>query len=225
MKVRDIMTTDVITVGPEDSLKDVASILAGMGISGVPVCDVERRVVGVISEADILYKELDTRDRAGIMAAWLVAGPGGKKVRKAGARSVREAMTTPAITISPTRSIAEAARVMTVRKFNRLPVVKGDSLVGIITRADLVRAFVRSDDEIRREIVDDVIVDALGLSPSGVRVDVRGGGVHLGGTLKARSDALLVQRLVGRVPGVVSIESELAWSVDDTRCREAVAPS
>jgi CBS domain-containing protein len=219
MKVRDLMTTDVVTVGPEDSLKDVASILTGLGVSGLPVCDVDRHVMGVISEADILYKELDPKERTGGALAWLVDGTDGRTMRKARARKAREAMSVPPITISPFRPVAEAARVMTLQGINRLPVVKGDRLVGIITRADLVRAFVRGDEEIEREIRGDVIVRALCLPSEELDIAVDGGNVRLTGLVAARSDALLLERLVGRVPGVVSLESAVTWHVDDTRGR------
>jgi CBS domain-containing protein len=219
MKVRDIMTSDVVTVGPEDSLKDVASILTALGVSGLPVCDLERRVIGVVSEADILYKELDPKERTGGALAWLVDGTDGKTIRKASARKVADAMSVPAITISPFRSVAEAARVMTLHGINRLPVVKGESLVGIVTRADLVRAFLRSDEQIEREIREDVIVRALCLPSREFDIQVDGGNVRLSGLVEARTDALLLERLVGRVPGVVSVEASITWNVDDTRAR------
>jgi CBS domain-containing protein len=221
MKVRDIMTRDVVTIGPEDSLKDAASILTSLGISGLPVCDVDRHVLGVISEADILYKEVDPKERSGGSLAWLGDGSRGRPIRKAQARTVREAMSAPAVTISPYRSVAEAARTMTLQNVNRLPVVKGEALVGIVTRADLVRAFVRNDDEIEREIRDDLVVQALCLSSADFRIDVDGGNVRLDGRVDARSDAMLLERLVGRVPGVVSLESNVDWNVDDTRRRPA----
>ena len=217
MKVRDIMTSDVVTVGPEDSLKDVASILTGLGVSGLPVCDANRHVIGVISEADILYKELDPKERSGGVLAWIVDGTDGKTIRKATARKVADAMSAPAITISPFRSVAEAARIMTLQGINRLPVVKGETLVGIVTRADLVRAFVRTDEEIALEIREDVVVKALCLPPGELDVRVDGGNVTLMGLVAARSDAMLLERLVGRVPGVVSLESAVTWNVDDTR--------
>lgn len=222
MKVRDIMTRDVVTVGPEDSLKDVASILTALGVSGLPVCDVNRHVVGVISEADILYKELDPRERSGGALAWVVDPAEGRTLRKARARKAGETMSTPAITISPHRSVAEAAHLMTRHGINRLPVVKGEKLVGIVTRADLVRAFSRGDDEIEREIRSDVLVQALSLSAAALQVEVDGGNVRLAGAVDARSDALMLERLVGRVPGVVSVESSVSWSVEDMRGRPVV---
>src|SRR5262249_40626522 len=125
MKISELMHRDVVSVSPETTLKEVAALLVANRISGVPVCLSDGRVVGVVSEADIIVKEQTEpahRDRARFEA------------ETAGA-----AMTTPALTVSPQQDVVEAARLMTSKQVNRLPVVKGSRLVGIITRADLVR--------------------------------------------------------------------------------------
>ncbi len=106
---------------------------------------------------------------------------------------------------------------MTEHGINRLPVLKGDELVGIVTRTDLVRAFVRSDEEIRREIVEELLRRTLWLEvPEAIGVDVERGAVRLKGHLERRSDAALLERLVARVPGVVSVQADLSWTTDDT---------
>jgi CBS domain-containing protein len=216
MKVRELMTTDVLTIGPEAPLKDLAKLLVEHGISGVPVCDVERHVVGVVSEGDILCKGLGD-DRRARMLSWLVddAIP----PEKARATVVREAMTAPALTISPVRSVDEAARLMTEHGVNRLPVVDDGELVGIVTRADLVRAFTRGDDEIAREIELELLERTFWVDPGAVRVTVTAGQVQLAGRMQTRSDAELLTRLVARVSGVVSVDGELEWVVDDTTRR------
>ena len=105
---------------------------------------------------------------------------------------------------------------MSEHDINRLPVMKGIELVGIVTRTDLVRAFVRSDEEIRREIKEDVLRDTLWLEvPAAVRVEVNRGVVRLNGHRETSSDASLLVRLVGRVPGVVSVLADLSWTTDD----------
>jgi CBS domain-containing protein len=215
MKVQEIMTTDVLTIGPEAPLKDVARILVEHRVSGIPVCDIERRVLGVVSEGDILYKS-QPRDGRGGPLAWLLDSGSASAAAKAAARTVDEAMTAPAITISPLRSVDEAARLMTEHGVNRLPVVAGGELVGIVTRADLVRAFTRSDAAIRDEIVEELLERTLWLEPGAVQVGVVAGDVRLAGRLQTRSDASLLERLVARVAGVVSVESELGWVVDDS---------
>jgi CBS domain-containing protein len=105
---------------------------------------------------------------------------------------------------------------MSSRGVNRLPVVKDEKIVGIVTRADLVRAFVREDAEIAREIEDDVLERTLWLDRGRVQVEVEHGVVTLDGSLQTRSDVELLRRLVGRVPGVSSIESTVRWEIDDT---------
>ncbi len=224
MKVQEIMTRDVLTIGTEAPLKDVARILVEHGVSGIPVCDIERHVLGVVSEGDILYKAQAREERGGPLA-WLLDTGSAAAAAKAAARTVSEAMTAPAITISPFRSVDEAARLMTEHGVNRLPVVANGELVGIVTRADLVRAFARDDEAIRDEIVGELVERTLWLEPGTVDVAVAAGHVRLAGRLQTRSDAGLLERLVARVAGVVAVESELGWIVDDStrRGREAMA--
>ena len=222
MRVRDVMTTRVLTIGPEAPIRDVARILVEHGISGIPVCDMEGRVVGVVSEADILYKEHDpAEDNVGGPLGWIVDGPPDRKRwAKAEALTAGKAMTAPAITIAPAESVAMAARVMSERSVNRLPVVDGETLVGIVTRADLVRAFTRSDDELGREIRDDVLERTMWIEEGRVGVEVSNGSVTLSGTVDRRSEAELLDRLVRRVPGVVAVASDVTWRTDD-RSRRA----
>jgi CBS domain-containing protein len=226
MKVADVMSRDVLTVEPQTPLRDVARLLFDRGISGVPVCDGERRVLGVVSEGDILFKEHDpASDARRGRLAWLLAPDATQALAKAHAVTAGEAMSTPAITISPYRSVAAAARLMVERGVNRLPVLRDGVLVGIVSRADLVRAFVRRDDEIAREIREDVLHHALWLEPNTLEVEVVQGAVKLSGTVPARSDARVVVQAVGRVPGVVTVESALTWNVDDTGGRAMQAVS
>jgi CBS domain-containing protein len=220
MHVQELMTTPALSIGPEASLKDVATIFVERGISGLPVCDAENRVIGVISEGDILYKEHDPRTgRKGGALAWLADGRSTPLV-KSRAQLVREAMTSPPITISAWSSVSEAARLMTERGVNRLPVLKDGELVGIVTRTDLVRAFTRSDEEIVHEVQDELLRRTMWLEPGTVAVDVVRGEVKLRGLLEKRSDVVLLQRLVARVPGVVSVVNDVRWNVDDLSRRE-----
>src|SRR5206468_3331938 len=104
---------------------------------------------------------------------------------------------------------------MVEKGINRLPVVSGGRLVGIITRADLVRAFHRPDEEIDREIRDDVLLNTLWIDPKRVSISVSNGEVSLTGEVETRTQAELVEAYVRRVPGVVDVHSKLEWSVDD----------
>ena len=221
MRVRELMTEKVLTIGPEAPIKDVAKILVENRISGLPVCDISGRVLGVISEGDILYKEHDPREGSvGGPLAWIVDGTTRYTgYVKAAALTAGKAMTAPAITIPPYESVSEAARIMCERRVNRLPVVRDERLVGIVTRADLVRAFTRGDEEIEREIREDVIERTMWIDTGKIEVVVQRGRVVLTGGLQTRSDVELLGRLVGRVPGVVAVESRVAWNVDDTTRR------
>lgn len=217
MKVEDLMTRDVITVAPESLLKAVAETLARHRISGVPVVD-DGRVLGVVSEADILQKEA------------VEQGPGGlgrllgrtRSNPKKAARTAGEAMTSPAVTVPPQRDVAQAARLLVQRGINRLAVVAEDGrLVGILTRADLVRAFVRSDEEVARELREDVVVGTLWIDAKELDIRVEDGEVTLSGEVDQKADAELLERFAARVPGVVSVRSELRWRVDKPKAAQS----
>jgi CBS domain-containing protein len=213
MKVRDVMTTDVRTVTPGMSLKEAAETLVEAGISGVPVVDAEGGVLGVLSEGDLLFKERTPEERPGAMIAWLFDPLQLDEYRKHAARVVGEAMTAPALTIAPERPLSAAASFMLDRGVNRLPVVDATGkLVGIVTRADLVRAFARADAEVAREIRDGVIRRQMWLEAGEVEVEVDAGEVFLRGTVERRDDAEVLPRLVAKVPGVVGVTSELTWA-------------
>lgn len=215
MKISEIMTTDVLTVSTETPLKEVARTLSEREISGVPVVGADGRVVGVLAESDIVRKEQGAgADRQPGLLARLVEGPPlGVEARTAG-----EAMNAPAATIGADDEVAEAARIMTQHGFNRLPVVDAaGELVGITTRADLVRAFTRSDEEIERELREEVLLRTLWIDPASVRIAVRDGEVTLEGDVEQKADAELLEYFASRVPGVVSVRSELAWSLEDPR--------
>jgi CBS domain-containing protein len=209
MKIQDVMTTDVLTVEPETSLKDVATLLAEHRVSGLPVVNGDGKVVGVISEADILFKEVGDKKGPQGVIAWLLE-PGGPA--KLEARTAGEAMTSPARTIEPTRPVAEAAKRMLEEGVNRFPVVdQHGQLLGIVTRADLVRAFVRSDAAIATEIREDVILKTLWIAPETLDISVDSGAVQIAGHVESKTDAELIEAFARRVPGTVSVESTLSW--------------
>ena len=211
MRVQDVMTTDVLTVRSDTSLKDAAEILARNRISGLPVVDGENHVVGVLSEGDILFKERGAKEKKGVLERWLDL-PLPEAAAKLEARTAGEAMTAPAMTIGRKRPLTEAANTMIEEGVNRLPVVDDDRrLIGIVTRADLVRAFVRSDEEIAKEIEEDVIRRTLWIAPGSIEVSVARGEVRLTGEVETKADAELIPAFVQRVPGVVSVLSKLRW--------------
>lgn len=223
--VRDVMTTTVLAVRRETPLKEVARLLVERRISGLPVIDDEGQVVGVVSEADLLVKEQgpDAVPRGTLDRLLGESGQARQLRAKAEARTAGEAMTAPAITIDAAASVHRAAAQMIERRVNRLPVVDAGRLVGIVTRADLVRSFVRSDAQLEQTIREDVLLKALWIAPDQVAVDVVDGIATLRGRVDRRSTAAMVAHMVEIVPGVVGVSAEIAWSVDD-RDIDAPAP-
>lgn len=215
MKVKDVMKREVTTVAPTTSLRDVATILAERGISGLPVVENGSGVVGVVSEADILMRERTPVAKAEGLLARFFGSKDPDAEAKLEARTAGDAMTSPAITVSPELTVPRAAALMVERGINRLPVVDGNELVGIVTRADLVRAFTRDDAAIRSEIENDVVIRQFWIPPGSVTVQVRDGEVRLGGSVEKRSVAELLASVVERVPGVMVVASSLTWQEDD----------
>jgi CBS domain-containing protein len=206
MKVADLMTVETVTVRPEQPLKDAARVLGARGVSGLPVVDGDGVVVGVLSEADILAKEVDGRRASSALLRFLEGPPLDDRFE---AVTVGEAMSAPAIVIGPERRIPEAAGVMLEEGINRLPVVDGDGrLVGIVTRADLVRAFARDDETVRDEILA-AARDDLWLDPRRITVEVSQGVVSLGGELDSASEERALVSSARRVPGAVEVVSRI----------------
>ena len=196
--VGDIMTRSVLAVRPETPLKEVARLLVERRISGLPVVDDAGRVLGVVSEADLLVKEQDPEalPRRPLARIFGDSAETRRLLAKAEARTAGDAMTAPAITIDAGQSVHAAAALMIGRKVNRLPVIADGRLVGIVTRADIVRTFVRTDEELAEAIR---------------------------GEVERRATVAMVERMVEMVPGVVGVTVHLAWSIDD-QAFEAPAP-
>jgi len=216
VRVEDVMTASVVTARPETPLKEVAVQLSEHGISGMPVVNDAREVLGVVSEADLLVKEAgSTAPRAGLLAR-LLDGADQKDQRKLTARVAGDALTAPPITIAPYVSVTSAAAEMLERGINRLPVVEDGRLVGIVTRADLVRAFARSDEQVAADVrrQTDYFL-ALADEQAAVDAALSGGDLRLSGTVRRRRNAEELPRYLQKVPGVVSVTSELRWLEDD----------
>ena len=207
MKVSDVMTRDVITVPRSASLKEAASVLVQRGISGVPVVD-DGKVVGVFSQRDLLFKEQGKPD-ATHWLTWLTGPMAVSDRPKLEAHTAGEAMTAPAVTVEADASVSTAARLMLEAGVSRLPVLENGTLAGIVTRTDLVRVFARSDDEIAREITDEILGRTLWIKKDALELSVRDGEVSLSGELRDTVDSDLLTRLVAQVPGVVSVETDL----------------
>jgi CBS domain-containing protein len=204
--VEQVMTTSVVTVTPETPIAEVARILVERGISGLPVVDSEGKVLGIVSEGDLLVRE------AGHWSDEKHQARGGK----VDARTAGEAMTSPALTIEPFRAIRAVAEIMIESHVNRLPVVDPDGrLIGIVSRADLVRAFVRTDAQLEETIRREVLIRDMWLDPDKFEVHVDHGAATVTGTVIKRSTADVIGRLLAMVPGVVSAETDITWDIDD----------
>jgi len=201
------MTANVLTVGPETPLKEVAQLLSEHGVSGVPVVE-KGAVVGIVSEADIVAKERGPVAKRGRLAEWFARRRRVDYERLA-ARTAGEAMTSPAITIDSWQSAANAAATMLDRDVDRLPVLKDGKLVGIVTRADLVRAFSRSDEEIEHDIREDVLLRSFWIPEGKIQVAIRDGEVTLTGTVESDLMTELLPEAIQSVPGVVAVQSQL----------------
>lgn len=208
MNVRDAMTdrARLVTVTVDTTLKQVADLMLEHRVSGLPVVDVDGRVLGVISEADVVSGETGGTGGHGMIArARAVADPEALAIP----RTAGEAMSSPAVTILADETVMEAAHRIAERDVNRLPVVDEDGrLVGIIARADVVRAFARSDDEIA-DAVRAEVRRSLGVAADAVQVAVSDGEVLLSGEVASDSNAKLAAFFATRVPGVVTVRSEL----------------
>lgn len=217
MKVLDRMTRAVISVAPETPLRDVARVLSEHHISGVPVVDDAGTCIGVVSEADLLVKLLSRPQSRRSPLEWIFGerhDP--QEMRRHAATTARQAMSTPAITIESDRPFREVAALMVDRGVNRLPVVEGGQLVGIVTRADMVQAYLRLDEEILDSIRGYVLRRTMWLDPSDFDIEVREGVVRIAGTVDRQSTARIIERLIGLVDGVTEVQSALAWELDDT---------
>ena len=213
MNVRDVMSAPVVTVAPQTPLKEAAALMLAHRISGLPVV-ADERVVGVLSETDILFKERKPPERHGLVD-WILHYGDDPPLSKLNARTAADAMTTPAVTVHPRRPVSAAAGLLLELGIDRLPVVDGDQLVGIVTRADLVRAFVRGDEQIEDEIRRRVVVGAAWMPLENVDVTVTEGDVLLEGGVATKTLAQLIEAEAVSVPGVLSVDSRLRWQEDD----------
>jgi CBS domain-containing protein len=206
LRVADIMRTEVATVAPSAPLKEVARLLVDYGISGLPVVE-NGRVIGVVSERDLLAKlRVHQPNHEGLLG-WLLEAD--VEVEKHWAETAGDAMTTPARTIEPWRTVAAAASLMAEEAVKRLPVVHDGKLVGIVSRADIVRAFARSDRDIERDVREGVVLGAYWISPSDVEIVVSNGHVTLTGCVENEGVRASLPATVATVPGVVTVESHL----------------
>ncbi len=213
--VADVMTTAVATVRADTPYKEIVDVLIERGVSAVPVLDVVGHVVGVVSEADLLHKV----ELAGSLEAHrlLESRQHRSDRHKAAGTDAGDLMSAPAVTIPADATVRQAARLLEEGGIKRLPVVDRDGrLVGIVSRRDLLKGFLQSDDALRETIIDRILRRALWVSPEEVHVDVTEGVVTLTGRLDRKSLIPITIRLTEGVDGVVDVNARLTYSYDDT---------
>jgi CBS domain-containing protein len=211
--VGDVMTREVTTVPADMRYKEIADLMVRHSVSAVPVVDTDRRVLGVVSEADLLAK-LEYTDRVPRHVLTTRRMRNGRS--KASGDTAGALMTAPAVTIRATETVTSAARLMEAARVKRMPVVDEDGrLVGIVSRRDLVRLYTRPDHEVR-QAVEEGVVRSLWLDPSLLGIRVRSGIVTLTGHLDRRSLAGIVVAFTKATPGVVDVVDELTYDFDDT---------
>ncbi len=207
-KVQDVMTSRVVAVRMDAPFKDIATLLTRYRISALPVLDDDGKVIGVVSEADLLCKEALIAAMGGLPGR---PGPYHDDFARAAAVTAAELMTTPPVTISPGEPVTGAARLMYNAGVKRLPVVSENGhLAGIISRADVLSVYGRPDDEIGEEITKNLILNGFLSDPGCFTVTVKDGIVTLEGPGTVQQGRAILAE-VWRVEGVVSVRDRLTY--------------
>ena len=206
--VKDVMTTQVVTVGTAASFKEMVVKMRESGVSALPVVDGEGRVIGVVSEADMLNKEAGLDTEPGELSSLLRF----TEREKAAGVTAAELMTKPPVTIGPGAPVAEAARLMRDHRVKGLPVITDTGLlIGIISRADALRVFARPDADIRRDAEEEVIAETFLADSPPVSVTVHDGIVTLTGRTDTGQLARGLVAVIRQIDGVVAVRDQLGY--------------
>lgn len=194
------MSTDVVAVSEDTPIKDAARLMFRHRVSGLPVCDEESCLVGIITEADFLRLEVAKQVADDVQPV----------------ETVGQVMSRGVVTIGPNEPIAEAAKVMVIQGVKRLPVVDDESrMLGILSRLDVVAAFTRPDEVIEDEIREDVLRRILFIDPDAIEVRVTDGTAYFSGEIGTRNESRLLGELARRLDGIMRVENKLTWRLDD----------
>lgn len=219
MKVQDVMTPDVISVKPETTVVEIAKLLVARSISAVPVIDDDNHPLGIVSEGDLMHRsELDTARRR---SWWLRFGDTATLAAdyaKANGLKAEDVMTRTVVTIAEDASLADAATRLEENRIKRMPVVRDGRIVGIVSRANLVRALAtakpealpvsKSDRVIKRRLMAEL--ESQPWAPKyNLNVIVHGGVVELWGPVTSEEERKAVRVAAERTPGVVAVEDHL----------------
>ncbi|KOT37878.1 CBS domain-containing protein [Streptomyces caelestis] len=208
------MTRAVVAVGRDTPFKDVVRLIEERKVSALPVLEGEGRVVGLVSEADLLPKE-EFRDSDPDRFTRLRRL---SDLARAGALTAGELMSAPAVTVHADATVAQAARVMAQLKLKRLPVVDDEGLLqGVVSRVDLLKVFLRTDEEIAEEVRREIVARLFPAPPGPVGVEVADGVVTLAGRVRDTSLVPVAARAVRAVEGVVDVEFRLTDGTSEPR--------
>lgn len=219
MQARDIMTTKVITVAPDADVAEIAETLLGRRISAVPVVDDDNRILGIISEGDLMRRpETDTESpRSWWLAFLTLPDDDSRRFIKTHSRHARDVMTRTVTTVDEDTPLHEIATLLEEKHIKRVPVVRDGVLVGIVSRADLLRGLAASkpvvesgaDDRTIREAVAKAIEEHTGLDDLFIDIKVSNGVVHLWGGVQEPGHRAAARVAAEGVPGVKAVENRI----------------
>jgi CBS domain-containing protein len=206
--VKDVMSTHVIAVRQDASYKDMAAMLHQQRVSAFPVLDDHNKVIGVVSESDLLTKAALEGTVPGMLQSMMSQ----REHARASAVTAAELMTKPPVTIGPDESVTHAARLMYSRRVKRLPVTSDDgTLIGIVTRADVLSVYSRPDADIQREIIQNLILGKFGCDPARFTVTVTDGIVTIEGAPETDLAGRDIIDAASHVEGVVAVRDRLSY--------------
>lgn len=212
--VRDLMTRDVLVVSPDAPFKQVVQVLASRGVDAAPVVDGAGGLIGIVSASDLTCHE-ESRPS---LVEQLVVRQARQRARKSRGRTARDLMSAPVQTVPPDAQVCDALALMNKAGVGRLVVVERGRIAGILTRSDLLRVYLRSDEELEQEVR--AAVEAQVSCPNEVQVHVADGVARLQGWVERTSCAWAAAAAAAAVPGVVEVDDELSSTVDDTAIHE-----
>jgi CBS-domain-containing membrane protein len=210
--VKTVMTTSVVAVREDANFKEMITVMRSRRVSAFPVLDRADKVIGVVSEADLLLKEAAPDFPKGLVRlSWRLS-----ERSKAAGVTAADVMTKPAVTITEAAPVAEAARLMQSRRVKRLPVIDDyGRLRGIVSRADVLSVFERPDEEIWDDVVKEVIIGEFELDAELFVVTVRSGVVTVTGSVDRPADALALLGAIRHLEGVVAVRDRLSYPHED----------
>jgi CBS domain-containing protein len=207
--IKDIMSTRVVTVRGDTPFKEMAAMLGRTRVSAFPVTDEAGKIIGIVSEADMLIKEADQAGHPGLFTGLRRS----REHERAAGVTAADVMTRAPVTIGPDESVERAAFLMYDHGVKRLPVVDGAGhLAGIVSRADVLSVFDRPDEDIRRDIIQELLLRSFLVDPQHLGITVDNGVVTLSGRVESDHLGRQIAEAVQHVDGVVAVHDQLAYS-------------